>query len=57
MMYERDYMEGTRGTMAVDWEERIDVRRMRRERKEKALDRLQDSELGSMLPINDPNVR
>jgi Xaa-Pro aminopeptidase len=57
MMYERDYMEGTRGTMAVDWEERIDVRRMRRERKEKALDRLQDSELGSMLLINDPNVR
>ncbi|WP_420183027.1 M24 family metallopeptidase (plasmid) [Haloarcula sp. KBTZ06] len=56
-MYERDFMEGTRGTMAVDWEERIDVQRMRRERKERALDRLQDSELGSMLLINDPNVR
>lgn len=56
-MYERDFMEGTRGTMAVDWEERIDVKRMRRERKERALDRLQDSELGSMLLINDPNVR
>jgi Xaa-Pro aminopeptidase len=50
-------MEGTRGTMAVDWEERIDVQRLRRERKERALDRLQDSELGSVLLINDPNVR
>ncbi|MFC7134777.1 MULTISPECIES: M24 family metallopeptidase [Salinibaculum] len=56
-MYERDFMEGTRGTMAVDWEERIDMQRMRRERKERALERLQDSELGSMLLINDPNVR
>jgi Xaa-Pro aminopeptidase len=56
-MYERDFMEGTRGTMAVDWEERINMQRMRRERKERALDRLQDSELGSMLLINDPNVR
>ncbi|MFD1562667.1 M24 family metallopeptidase [Haloarchaeobius amylolyticus] len=56
-MYERDFMEGTRGTMAVDWEERINVQRMRRERKERALERLQDSELGSMLLINDPNVR
>ena len=29
--YERSFMEGTRGTMAVDWEERIDVRRLREE--------------------------
>ena len=57
MMYEGYYLEGTRVTMAVDWEERIDVRRMRRERKEKAMDRLQDSELGSMMLINDPHVR
>jgi len=56
-MYERSFMEGTRGTMAVDWEERIDMQRLRRERKERALDRLQDSELGSMLLIDDPNVR
>jgi Xaa-Pro aminopeptidase len=56
-MYERGFMEGTRGTMAVDWEERIDVQRLRRERKKRALDRLRDSELGSMLLINDPNVR
>jgi len=56
-MYERSYMEGTRGTMAVDWEERIDMQRLRRERKERALDRLQNSNLGSMLLIDDPNVR
>jgi len=56
-MYERDFMEGTRGTTAVDWEQRIDVQRMRRERKERTLERLQDSELGSMLLVDDPNVR
>ena len=56
-MYEREFMEGTRGTMAVDWEERIDMQRLRRERKARALERLQDAELGSLLLINDPNVR
>ena len=56
-MYRRDFMEGTRGTMAVDWEERIDVKRLREERKEKALERMREAGLGSMLLINDPNVR
>jgi Xaa-Pro aminopeptidase len=56
-MYERDFMEGTRGTMAVDWEERIDVARLREERKDRALDRLREAGLGSMLLIDDPNVR
>lgn len=56
-VYERDFMEGTRGTMAVDWEERIDVRRLRTERKERALDRLNETELGSMLLVSDPNIR
>jgi Xaa-Pro aminopeptidase len=56
-MHERDFMDGTRGTMAVDWEERIDTQRLRRERKERALERLQDSDLGSLLLIDDPNVR
>ena len=56
-MYERDFMEGTRGTMAVDWEERIDVQRLRQERKERALERLRESNLGSVLLIDDPNVR
>ncbi|GAA0231845.1 M24 family metallopeptidase [Haladaptatus pallidirubidus] len=55
--YQRDFMEGTRGTMGVDWEERIDMQRMREERKERALSRMQEAGLGSMLLINDPNVR
>ncbi|MXV62732.1 M24 family metallopeptidase [Natronorubrum sp. JWXQ-INN-674] len=54
---ERDYMEGTRGTQAVDWEERIDTQRLRTERKERALERLQETELGAMLLVSDPNIR
>ncbi|MEF8757396.1 MAG: M24 family metallopeptidase [Halobacteriales archaeon] len=56
-MYERDFMEGTRGTMAVDWEERIDVTRLREGRKDRALERMREADLGSMLLIDDPNVR
>ncbi|WP_255166941.1 M24 family metallopeptidase [Natrononativus amylolyticus] len=56
-MYERSFMEGTRGTQAVDWEERIDVKRLREERKERALERLQETDLGSMLLVSDPNIR
>ncbi|WP_435332746.1 M24 family metallopeptidase [Haloarchaeobius sp. TZWWS8] len=56
-MYERTFMEGTRGTQAVDWEERIDVKRLREERFAKALARLEDSDLGSMLLVSDPNIR
>nr|WP_211609344.1 M24 family metallopeptidase [Halogranum amylolyticum] len=50
-------MEGTRGTMAVDWEERIDTKRMRNERKERALERMRDAGLSSMLLLSDPNIR
>ena len=56
-LYERTFMEGTRGTMAVDWEERIDVKRMREERKERALSRMREAGLGSMLLVSDPNIR
>jgi Xaa-Pro aminopeptidase len=55
--YERSFMEGTRGTMAVDWEERIDVRRMREQRRERALERMDDAGLGAMLLLSDPNIR
>ncbi|WP_440770269.1 M24 family metallopeptidase [Natronorubrum sp. DTA28] len=55
--YEREFMEGTRGTQAVDWEQRIDTQRLRKERKEKALERLQETELGAMLLVSDPNIR
>ena len=30
------YTEGSRGTMAVDWEQRIDMSRLRRERTARA---------------------
>ncbi|WP_255191415.1 M24 family metallopeptidase [Natronobeatus ordinarius] len=55
--YERSYMEGTLGTQAVDWEERINTQRLREERKEKALERLQDTDLGAILLLSDPNIR
>ncbi len=56
-MYDREFMEGTRGTQAVDWEARIDVSRLRRERYERALEHLQETELGAMLLVSDPNIR
>ncbi|WP_254768179.1 M24 family metallopeptidase [Salinilacihabitans rarus] len=56
-MYEPGFMEGTRGTQAVDWEERIDVKRLREEREARALERLRESALGSTLLVSDPNVR
>jgi Xaa-Pro aminopeptidase len=55
--HEREYMSGTRGTMAVDWEERIDVKRLREERHERALSRMREAGLGSMLLVDDPNIR
>ncbi|AFZ72484.1 M24 family metallopeptidase [Natronobacterium gregoryi] len=55
--YERSFMEGTRGTQAVDWEGRIDTRRLRERRRERALERLQETELGAMLLVSDPNIR
>ncbi|WP_265109834.1 M24 family metallopeptidase [Halosolutus halophilus] len=55
--YERRFMEGTRGTQAVDWEERIDTQRLREERKERALERLRETDLGAVLLLSDPNIR
>ena len=56
-MYERSFMEGTRGTMAVDWEERIDVKRMRTERRDRALEQMDEHGLDAMVLFDDPNVR
>jgi Xaa-Pro aminopeptidase len=56
-MHERDFLEGTRGTMAVDWERRIDTERLRRERRERALERMAEAGLESMLLLSDPNIR
>jgi Xaa-Pro aminopeptidase len=55
--HDREFMSGTRGTMAVDWEERIDVKRLREERHGRALERMREAGLGSMLLVDDPNIR
>jgi len=47
----------TYGTMAVDWENRIDFDRLRRERLEKAKDLLAESSMGSLLCFDMNNVR
>src|SRR5215469_6324228 len=47
----------TYGTMAVDWESRIDFDRLRRERLEKAKELLARSSMGSLLCFDMNNVR
>ena len=44
-------------TMAVDWEQRVDFARLRRERLEKARASLQESELGAVLLFDQNNIR
>ncbi|MXX46411.1 MAG: aminopeptidase P family protein [Acidimicrobiia bacterium] len=56
-LYEPTYMEGTLGTMAVDWEERINMARMRDERKARAQHQIAEAGLGSVLLLDDPNIR
>src|SRR5690349_24964048 len=47
----------TYGTMAVDWENRVDFDRLRRERLARAKGLLAKSEMGSMLCFDMNNVR
>lgn len=47
----------TVGTMAVDWEQRIDFDRLRRERLARAKDLLAKSEMGALLCFDMNNVR
>jgi len=47
----------TYGTMAVDWEQRIDFDRLRRERLERAKKLLRESEMGALLCFDMNNVR
>ena len=47
----------TYGTMAVDWENRIDFDRLRRERLARAKDLLKKSEMGALLCFDMNNVR
>src|SRR5581483_11043681 len=47
----------TYGTMAVDWEQRVDFDRLRRERLARAKDLLAKSEMGALLCFDMNNVR
>ena len=47
----------TYGTMAVDWEQRIDFDRLRRERLARLRTIMEPSELGSLLCFDMTNVR
>ena len=47
----------TYGTMAVDWEERVDFERLRRERLARAKQGLARSELGALLCFDMANIR
>ena len=44
-------------TMAVDWEQRIDFAKLRRDRLERARAELQDSDLGALLLFDPNNIR
>ena len=45
------------GTMAVDWEERVDFERLRTQRLERALAQLENSEIGALLLFDMANIR
>ncbi len=47
----------TYGTMAVDWEQRIDFDRLRRERLQRVRDLLKQSDMGALLCFDMNNVR
>ena len=47
----------TSGTMAVDWEQRVDFDRLRRERLARVSDALKKSEMGALLCFDMNNVR
>lgn len=50
-------MEGTRGAMAVDWESRIDMSRMRRARLARAREAIVAAGYDAVLLLSDPNIR
>ena len=47
----------TYGSMGVDWEQRIDFDRLRKQRLEKAKAQLRKSEMGALLVFDMNNVR
>jgi Xaa-Pro aminopeptidase len=52
-----DYMQGTRGAMAVDWETRIDMARMRAQRLSRARETIVAAGYDAVLLLSDPNIR
>jgi Xaa-Pro aminopeptidase len=52
-----DYMQGTRGAMAVDWEQRIDMARMREQRRNRALQAIVAGGYDAVVLLSDPNIR
>lgn len=52
-----DYMEGNRGTMSVDWEQRIDFTRLRDYRRRRATDAVAAAGFDAVLLLADPNIR
>lgn len=50
-------MEGTRGPMAVDWESRVDMARMRSERLARAVEAIVGDGYDAVLLLSDPNIR
>jgi Xaa-Pro aminopeptidase len=54
---EPGYMEGTRGSMAVDWESRVDMARMRSERLARATQAVAQAGYDAVLLLSDPNIR
>lgn len=52
-----DYMVGSRGTMSVDWERRIDVARMRDERRSRATAAIGAAGYDAVLLLTAPNIR
>jgi len=51
------YIEGTRGTMAVDWESRVEIDRLRTQRTAKATAAIADAGYDAVLLLADPNIR
>ncbi len=50
-------ISGTFGPNAVDWEERLDARRLRADRLARLRTQLERSELGALLSFDFPNIR
>ena len=53
----RGWRSATYGTMGVDWEQRVDFDRLRRERLAQAKEHLEGSELGALLCFDMNNIR